>query len=105
LPHSLKEIYAEFRFYVVDGKVITGSMYKHSNKVYYVNVTEFSDPELWKIAQERVDQWCPNRAFALDIAMTENEYEVIEINAINSAGFYACDMGKFINAINTMEFN
>lgn len=102
---SIKEIYAEYRFYVVDGKVITGSMYKRSNKVYYVNVTEFSDPELWQFAQKMVDLWSPNRAFALDVSLTEKGYSVIEINAINSAGFYACDMGKFINAINGMEYN
>ena len=101
----LKEIYAEYRFYVVDEKVITGSMYKQANRVYYVNLTEHSEPELWAFAQQMVDLWSPNRAFALDIAMTENGYEVIEINAINSAGFYACDMGKFVNAINEMEFN
>lgn len=102
---SLKDIFAEYRFYVVDGKVITGSMYKRSNRVYYVNITEHSDPELWQFAQKMVDRWSPNRAFALDIALTENGYSVIEINAINSAGFYACDMGKFINAINEMVFN
>jgi len=101
----LQDIYSEYRFYVVDGKVITGSIYKRSNRVYYVNITEYSDPELWQFAQKMVNLWSPNRAFALDVALTENGYHVLEINAINSAGFYACDMGKFINAINGMEFN
>jgi len=100
----LQEIYAEYRFYVVDGKIITGSMYKRSNRVHYVNVTEHSDPELWNFSQQMINLWRPNRAFALDIAMTENGYHVLEINAINSAGFYACDMGKFVNAINEMKF-
>jgi hypothetical protein len=40
----------------------------------------------------------------LDIADTDEGPKVIEINAINSSGFYACDMGKYIDAINSMKF-
>jgi len=28
--------------------------------------------------------------------------KVLEINAINSSGFHACDMGKFVDAINQL---
>lgn len=97
----LKDIFAEYRFYVVDGKVITGSLYKWGRRVIYQS--EFDD-RITAFAQEMVDLWAPNRAFALDIADTPDGLKVIEINSINSAGFYACDMGKFAAAINAMEF-
>jgi hypothetical protein len=97
----LKKIFAEYRFFVVDGKVITGSMYKQGSRIYYSNII---DPSLSSFAQSIVDIWVPNRAFALDIADTPIGYKVIEINSFNSAGFYACDMGKFVNAINNMKF-
>lgn len=97
----LVKILAEYRFYVIDGKVITGSMYKLGNKVFYsAQVNE----AVYAFAQQMADLWCPNRAFDLDIFETEEGFKVGEINAINSAGFYACDMGKFINAIESMEF-
>jgi hypothetical protein len=97
----LTEIHAEYRFYVVDGKVVTGSLYKQGRRVIYKSDV---DESVYKFAQEMVTLWSPNRAFALDIADTPNGFKVIEINSINSAGFYACDMGKFVAAINAMEF-
>lgn len=96
----LATIHAEYRFYVVDGKVITGSLYKQGNTVYYASDI---DDSVYDFAQRIVNTWAPNRAFALDIADTPDGYKVIEINSINSAGFYACDMGKFVNAVNSME--
>ena len=97
----LIEIYAEYRFYVVDGKVITGSTYKLGKSVTYCGNV---DPIIYNFAQQMVDIWQPNRAFVIDIAKIENGLKVLEINSINSAGFYHCDMGKFVNAINSMMF-
>ena len=96
-----KEIHSEYRFFVVDGKVITGSMYKIGTKVHYSNVV---DQEVYDYAQKMVDIWCPNQAFAIDICRANDRFYVLEINAINSAGFYACDMGKFVHAIENMVF-
>lgn len=102
------KIYAEYRFFVVDGKVITGSMYKRGNQVIYEEVRN-DNYHTWKFAQEMVDIWQPNRAFCLDICTITcpDDFEmsiekVMEINSINSAGFYAMDMYKIVNAINEM---
>jgi hypothetical protein len=97
----LRKIYSETRFYVVDGEVITGSSYKIGMKVMYSNEV----PQFIKdFAQKMVDHWQPDRAFVLDVADTDDGLKVIEINAINSSGFYAIDMGKYVNAINSMKF-
>lgn len=95
------DILTEYRFFVVDGKVITGSMYKRGNQVLY---SDRVDEEVYEYAQRRVNQWQPDRAFCLDVAVTERGFKVIEINSINSAGFYDCNMGLFVNAISNMEF-
>jgi len=97
----LTTIYSETRFYVVDGEVVTGSLYKFGNQVQY---SDDVMPFIKDFAREKVKQWQPNRAFVLDIADTDEGPKVIEINAINSSGFYACDMGKYIDAINSMKF-
>ncbi len=96
---SPKCIHAEYRFYVVDGQVVTGSLYKRGDRVHY---DAHVDEHAQAYAQACADTWSPNRAFCLDIADTPDGLKVLEINAINSSGFYACDMGKFVNAINTM---
>jgi len=97
----LSKLYTETRFYVVDGEVVTGSQYKAGHNVYY---TSDVMPFIKEFAQKMVDKWQPNRAFVLDIADTDEGPKVIEINAINSSGFYACDMNKYVGAINAMEF-
>jgi len=108
----LTNIYQEYRFFVVDRKIITGSMYKLGSKVLYSDVV----PErITEYAQVMANQWSPNRAYCLDIAVTDvderlahtnhGDLKVIEINALNSAGFYRCDMNKFVAAINAMEFD
>jgi hypothetical protein len=98
----LKEIQAEYRFFVVDSKVVTGSQYKLGNRVCYRALQSGLDLEVFQFARKMVNIWQPNTAFALDVASTSEGYKVLEINSINSAGFYFCDMGKFINAIEKM---
>jgi len=101
LVAPLKEIYVEYRFFVIDGKVITQSEYKRGN---YIKSNARVDQYVIDFAQKMVELWQPNRAFDLDIAETNQGLKVLEINAINAAGFYHCDMGKFVHAINSMAF-
>ena len=44
------------------------------------------------------------RAFVLDVADTLEGPKVIEVNNFNSAGLYACDVGKIVDAVEAMEF-
>lgn len=95
----IKKIYAEYRLYFISGEYCTGSRYKIGHKVEYI---PHVDPAALDFARERIAEFCPRRAVCLDIAHIEGNdpYKVIETNAISSAGFYACDMNKFVGAIN-----
>ena len=94
------DIYAEYRFFVVDGKVVTGSSYKMGGVAFQkLTVPE----EVYAYAQTAVDIWSPDRAFVLDIADASNGLKVIEINNLNSAGMYNCNVGKIIIALEDME--
>jgi hypothetical protein len=95
----LKNIYAEYRLFVVGGQIVTGSRYKLGGRVFY---TPDIDPAVRDFARERLAEYCPRRAMCLDIAHIEGDesYKVIETNSISSAGFYACDMNQFVGAIN-----
>ena len=92
----LKEIYREYRFFVVDGKVITGSQYRVGSRVFS---TECHEKEVIKFTQKMVDMWQPAVGFVIDIADTPEGFKVIEINCLNAAGFYACDMSKVVFAL------
>lgn len=95
-----KPIISEYRFFVVDGRVVTGSLYKKGTRVH-------SDPnvddKILEFAQGCVDMWQPAKAFVLDIADTHLGPKVIEINNINSSGFYSADCQKIVSALEEME--
>jgi len=95
----LKHIQREYRFFVVGSKVITGSQYKVGSRVAYTECTIEKDRDVYWFASRMASLWQPDRAFVIDIAMTPDGFKVIEINCMNGAGFYACDMAKVVNAI------
>ncbi|RKG98546.1 DUF4343 domain-containing protein [Corallococcus praedator] len=96
-----RAIQREYRMVVVDGRVITGSLYKLGDRVLASSEVE---PEVHAFAQRMADTWGPDRAYALDVFMHEGELYVGEINNLNSAGFYAYDVGKMVAAVEAMRF-
>jgi hypothetical protein len=98
---SCKTIYAEYRFFVIDGEIISYSQYKSGQQV-------LANPDVSydcvAFAQSMIDIWQPARAFVIDIALTPDGYAVVEINNINSSGFYACNVAKIVSALDNMQF-
>ncbi len=100
-----KDIELEARFFVVAGKVITGSSYRSLGRQIMYQCVENNNPLLrpaLDFAQEMTDLWSPADAFVLDIGQVNGRYKVVEINCINNAGFYASNMGTVIKAIENM---
>jgi hypothetical protein len=94
----LSALLYEYRFFIIGGKVITGSLYKVRDRAFS---SPQVPPEVYAFAQAMADEWSPNAAFALDVAHTVGGLKVLELNSANSAGFYACDIGAIIDAVNT----
>jgi hypothetical protein len=78
------------------GKIITGSQYRVGSRVFS---TECHERDVIEYAQRMVDLWSPDVGFVMDVALTPEGFKVIEINCLNASGFYACDMGKVVNAL------
>ena len=95
----LKKIMQEYRFFVVDGKVITGSRYKVGDRVIY---SEVIDQNLINYTQMIADIWVPSQFCAIDIAYCRGEFKVLEVNCATSAGMYAADVFKIVEAIERM---
>jgi len=92
----VKKIYNERRNFVVGGKVITNSQYKIGRRVVYGETDQYM-----KVAQSFVDRLNPfiDQPYVIDVAETDDGPKVIELNTLNCAGFYACDVQKLIAAI------
>lgn len=93
-----KVIGCEWRTFVVDGSPVTSSCYKQYRKVM---------PEAWmpEPAQDFVKQciaaYDPLPGYALDVCQVEDgSFRVVEMNTLNSAGFYACDPAVVVSAVN-----
>jgi hypothetical protein len=95
-----KLIYSEYRYWVVDGRIVTKSLYKRGSRVIY---SDEVPEELDKFVEDAIDLWQPHRAFVIDICDTPDGLKIVEINTINSAGFYAGNVQKLIVALEIME--
>lgn len=93
---SVKDIYREYRLFVVQGKVVTGSVYKMAGKAVAV---ELNEPEVVDYANRIDKKWAPAESYVIDIAATAKGFKVIEFNNINSSGFYASDVDSYVRAI------
>ena len=92
----LKEIWSEYRCLIVGGRYITGSRYKTGEVVAY---SPEVGPMIIEFANACAASWNPRAAYALDIAHTPDGLKIIETNSISSAGFYACNLDHFIEAV------
>jgi len=84
-----KKIQAEWRWFIVDGKIVDGSMYRAHGQM---RQSHEKDPMLVREAQQFADIWLPSPCCVMDLALVDDEMKVIEFNCINSSGFYKHDV-------------
>ena len=92
------EIYAEYRFWIVKNQVVTYSLYKRGDRVFY---SPEVDDRFIDFVKERIAEWSPHETFVIDVADTEEGIKIVEPNTLNSAGFYAGDMQRLVFALHS----
>jgi hypothetical protein len=92
----VKEIYREYRMFVVKNKVVTGSVYKISGKPH---VSEDVEQDVIDYVNDVINTWVPSESVVIDVCLTSEGYKVIEFNNINSSGFYASNVQKYVEGI------
>jgi hypothetical protein len=95
-----KVIFAEYRFWVVNGKIVTQSLYKRGDRVAY---SRDVDPRFDLFVRCRIQAWQPHQAFVIDVCDTPAGIKVVELNTLNAAGFYAADVQKLLMALEELE--
>lgn len=80
-----QEIFKEARLWVVGKQIIDSGNYKfNENTLFELNVI----PEGLRFAKEMISIFNVSDAFVMDIGLTQNGWKIVEINCINSSGFY-----------------
>jgi hypothetical protein len=93
---SVKKIHAEYRFFVINKEVVTGSQYRLGRTVIYNDTV----PEAIRdFAMDMADKWQPHKCFVIDIADTPNGPKVVEINSFGVSGFYHCNMFSVVEKL------
>lgn len=90
------ELLKEARVWIVGEKVITSSYYKfHGDIEFEENVPE----EGLNFAREMARVYQVADAYVMDIGFTLDGWKIMEVNCINSAGFYKGEVKKIIQAL------
>lgn len=91
----LQDIQAEWRYFIVGGVVVCGSMYKYKNKL---TAEPAGDAEIAE-AQTFADKWLPDPVCVMDLALVNDKLYVLEFNSFNSSGFYGHDVRKIVSSV------
>lgn len=83
----------EWRVFVVDGSVSTGSQYMHFGELACVR--ELPD-EVTAYAGALAKKWAPSSVFVMDVALVNGQLRVVELNGFNSSGFYLADVRRIV---------
>jgi ATP-grasp domain, R2K clade family 3 len=91
-----KIITAEYRFFVVDKEVITGSMYRFANKGV---LSEIIPKNIMDAAKEYAQLYQPHDVFTMDLAETPTGISIVEYNCWNASGLYKTNIAKIFDAV------
>ena len=104
-----QEIEEEYRFVVIDGKVISGAQYMDANtrtewKAQYDKPCENNLAIAY--VQLMADIYQPDKAYTIDVCkLKKGGYRLIEINSFCCASWYGNDLKKIVDAVNELSIN
>jgi len=93
---SPKKITQEVRLWVVDGKIVTQSTYRRGTFVHYSDVV---DNDAIVFGNKMIKLFQLEKAFTMDVGLTENGWKIVECGSVARAGFYAANIQKLIIAL------
>lgn len=93
-----QRLQSEWRFVVVDGRVVSGSCYRNEDRPCRITG---ATPDAMQFAEMVASNgWSPDRAWTIDVALTmTGEYRLIEIGSFSYANLYACDFHAVVDAV------
>jgi len=104
-----QEIAEEYRFIVVNGKVISGALYMDENnrkewKAYYDK--SYTHGLAFSFAEHMLEIYQPDKAYTIDVCkMKAGGYRLIELNSLCCASWYGNNCDAVIKALNELCIN
>lgn len=102
----IQEIDEEYRFIVIDGKIISGSKYMdEKNRTSYVAYYDklCDNPNAQAFAKSMIDLYQPDKAYTIDVCRVKNGgFKLIELNSFCCANWYGNDLNKIVKAVNEL---
>lgn len=92
----IKKVFSEYRFFVVDKTVVSGSRYMVDR---VVKPNSFVPDDIWNKAEELSLIYQPADIFTLDLCYTDHGIFIVEYNCFNCSGSYDNDLVKTYQAI------
>lgn len=102
LLSTVKEINKEYRFFIVNKKVITGSQYKNGDRVEH---NAYIPSQIMNIAQKYAQLYQPHEIFTMDLADTPEGVKIVEYNCWNGSGLYHCDKVSLFTTVESFITN
>ena len=91
-----REIDAEWRLFVVEGKVVSGSMYRPSAE-------RSVPPEAIQFAERAASRWAPAPVFVMDVARVDRTWKIVECNCFNGSRFYESNVDAIVAAVSQYQ--
>lgn len=93
-----QELHAEWRWIIVDGKVIDGSQYRLHGQQHVAH-TDVATSAMANVASAMAQGWLPHKTCVMDTAMTSKGHKIVEFNCFNGSGFYDHDIPKIVRSV------
>jgi hypothetical protein len=93
-PYNIRK---EWRNYVVGGKVVASSLYRERFRLKKDGSDRPDD--MVAFVEARCKEYAPHRIFAIDIALTGDQYYIIECGCLNSVGLYDANVLDIVRAV------
>lgn len=97
-PAAIEE---EIRFFVIQGKAVTASQYKRGGITRHQPIP--SNHPAWPFVESVLIHGAVDDAFVMDVCFTAAGWFIVELNNFNSSGFYECDTGHIVEALEKMH--
>lgn len=100
---SVKEIQREWRCVSCNHKIVGVSQYMQDGEIHINEGAPYPVEDLaFEISQSK---WIPDGAFTIDIAESNGEFRLVEINSFSCADIYNCDWDPIVRSVNDLAIS
>ncbi len=97
---EIVDIKDEIRFFVINNNIISASYYKMNGRAKQQRIDAAHDGWLW--LEKFLDYYdYIDEAFVIDLGLVKEgwKWKIVELNNLNSAGFYECDTDAIVRSL------